>query len=226
MGVGGLLKEIPTRPQPRDLPAEGVQRAPKIAALVLAAGRSTRMGETNKLLMPLHGKPMIARTLDAISGSPARPIIVVTGHNADAIKQTLNGAAATFVHNAHFADGLSTSLKAGLAALPADADGVLVCLGDMPAVTGKAIAKLVAAFNPTEGRAIIVPTYQGKRGNPVLFDSAYIDEMRTAEGDQGARALLSEHDDAVYEVEMEDAGVLADADTPAAFAALEADFKS
>lgn len=226
MGVGGLLKEIPTRPQPRDLPAAGVQRAPAIAALVLAAGRSTRMGETNKLLMPLHGKPMIARTIDAVTASPARPIIVVTGHNADAVKQTLKNAAVTFVHNPNFADGLSTSLKAGLAALPADADGVLVCLGDMPAVTGAAIGKLVAAFNPTEGRSIIVPTYQGKRGNPVLFARAYLDEMRRADGDQGARALLSEHDDAVYEVEMEDAGVLADADTPAAFAALEADFKS
>jgi molybdenum cofactor cytidylyltransferase len=115
-------------------------------------------------------------------------------------------------------------LKAGLGALPSDADGVLVCLGDMPAVTAAAIAKLVAAFNPTEERAIIVPMFAGKRGNPVLFARAFINEMRAAEGEAGARSLLSQHADAVYEVET-DAGVLADADTPAAFAALKADLE-
>jgi molybdenum cofactor cytidylyltransferase len=91
-------------------------------------------------------------------------------------------------------------------------------------VTAAAIGKLVAAFNPTEGRAIVVPVFQGKRGNPVLFARAFVDEMRAAEGDVGARALLSQHADAVYEVET-DAGVLADADTPAAFAALKADLE-
>jgi molybdenum cofactor cytidylyltransferase len=96
----------------------------------------------------------------------------------------------------------------------------------MPAVGAEAIAKLVAAFNPTEGRAIVVPVFQGKRGNPVLFARAYIDEMMHLEGDTGARALLSAHAEAVYEVEMDDAGVLADADTPAAFAAIEREFKS
>ncbi|MBL8781463.1 MAG: nucleotidyltransferase family protein, partial [Alphaproteobacteria bacterium] len=132
----------------------------------------------------------------------------------------------TFALNPRFAEGMSTSLKAGLAALPADIDGVLVCLADMPAVTTHDIGKLIAAFNPTEGRAIIVPTHQGKRGNPVLFAQGFIDEMREAQGDAGARAVLSAHADAVYEVEMQDAGILADADTPAAFAAIEAQFKS
>ena len=225
MGVGGLLKEIPTRPQPRDIDAPKPQAAPKIAAIVLAAGKSTRMGERNKLLMPLHGEPMIARTVNAITRSPAKPIIVVTGNDADAMKTALGKTGAAFAHNPRFADGMSTSLRTGLSALGADIDGVLICLGDMPAVTPGAIAKLIAAFNPTEGRAIVVPTFQGKRGNPVLFARAYVDEMMQATGDTGARALLSAHEDAVYEVET-DAGVLADADTPAAFAALEADLKT
>jgi len=225
MGVGGLLKEIPTRPQPRDIAAAKPQRAPRIAAVVLAAGKSTRMGRDNKLLMNLHGEPMIARTVAAFAASPADPIIVVTGNDAPAVEAALKGRAITVVHNARFAEGMSKSLKAGLAALPDDADGVLIALGDMPAVTGEAVANLVAAFNPAEGRAIVVPAFQGKRGNPVLFARAYVDEMMHLEGDTGARALLSAHADAVYEVEMPDAGILADADTPAAFAAIEAEFK-
>ena len=224
MGVGGLLKEIPTRPQPRDVAMPRPQQAPKIAALVLAAGRSTRMGETNKLLMDLHGQPMIARTVAAIAGSAVDSVVVVTGHDAEAIKAALYNARVTFAHNARYAEGMATSLKAGLGALPADADAVLICLGDMPAVSPGAIGKLIAAFNPTEGRSIIVPTFGSKRGNPVLFARAFIDEMRLSEGDVGARALLSQHSDAVYEVET-DAGVLADADTPAAFAALKADLE-
>jgi molybdenum cofactor cytidylyltransferase len=225
MGVGGLLKEIPTRPQPRDITTAKPRAAVKLAAIVLAAGKSTRMGERNKLLMPLHGEPMIARTATAVAASPAKPIIVVTGNDADAVKAALKNQPMTFAHNPRYADGMSTSLHAGLAALPADADAVLICLGDMPAITPAAIGKLIAAFNPTEGRAIIVPTFQGKRGNPVLFARAYVDEMMHLEGDTGARALLSDHAEAVYEVET-DAGVLADADTPAAFAALEAEFKT
>lgn len=226
MGVGGLLKEIPTRPQPRDATTPKAQRAPAIAAIVLAAGRSTRMGADNKLLMNLHGTPMVARTVAAIAASPVKPIVVVTGHEAHAIQVALKAQPVTFALNPRFAEGMSTSLKAGLAALPADIDGVLVCLADMPAVTTHDIGKLIAAFNPTEGRAIIVPTHQGKRGNPVLFAQGFIDEMREAQGDAGARAVLSAHADAVYEVEMQDAGILADADTPAAFAAIEAQFKS
>lgn len=226
MGVGGLLKEIPTRPQPRDAITPQAQRAPAIAAIVLAAGRSTRMGADNKLLMSLHGTPMIARTVATIAASPAKPVIVVTGHEVRAIETALNDQPVTFAHNPRFAEGMSTSLKTGLAALPADIDGVLICLADMPAVTSADIGKLIAAFNPTEGRAIVVPTHQGKRGNPVLFASGFIDEMRRVEGDAGARAVLSAHADDVYEVEMQSAGVLADADTPAAFAAIAAEFKS
>ena len=226
MGVGGLLKEIPTRPQPREVGAPIAQRASNIAAIVLAAGRSTRMGDANKLLLNLRGHPMILRTVSAVRAGKVTDIIVVTGHEAEAVTHALDGQAVTFVHNSRYAEGMSTSLKAGMAALPDDCDGVLVCLGDMPAVTGQSIAKLVDAFNPVEQRSIIVPTYQGKRGNPVLFACAFFRDMRHTEGDTGARALLSAHADAVFEVEMDDAGVLADADTPAAFAALESEFKS
>ena len=199
--------------------------APKIAAIVLAAGKSSRMG-ANKLLMPIKGAAMIARTVDAVLASPARPVVVVTGNAASEIESALGGRKAVFVRNPHFAEGLSTSLRAGIAALPADVDGALVCLGDMPAVGAAALARLIAAFDPAESRAIIVPTYQGKRGNPVLFARAYFADVAAAHGDGGAKPVIAEHDDVVCEVEMEDASVLADADTPAAFAALEAQIKS
>ncbi len=225
MGVGGLLKEIPSRPQPRDLTPAQAPHAPKIAALVLAAGKSSRMG-ANKLLMPIKGQAMIARTVDAVLSSPARPVIVVTGNAAPEIEAVLGGRDVCFVRNPHFADGLSTSLRAGIAALPEDVDGAVVCLGDMPAVGGAAIARLASAFNPAEGRAIIVPTYQGKRGNPVLFARSLFPEAAATHGDGGAKHAIGEHEDVVCEVEMEDASVLADADTPAAFAALEAQIKS
>jgi molybdenum cofactor cytidylyltransferase len=225
MGVGGLLKEIPTRPQPRDIAASTPPRAAKIAAIVLAAGKSSRMG-ANKLLMPIKSVPMIARTVDAIVESPARPIICVTGNANDMVEAVLAKRDVSFVHNPNFADGLSTSLRAGIAALPSDVDGAIVCLGDMPAVGPAAIAKMIAAFDPAEGRAIIVPTYQGKRGNPVLFARTYFPEIAAVHGDVGAKPVITEHDDEVYEIEMEDASVLADADTPAAFAALEAQIKT
>jgi molybdenum cofactor cytidylyltransferase len=225
MGVGGLLKEIPTRPQPRDVVPAQAPRAPKVAAIVLAAGKSSRMG-ANKLLMPLKGQTMIARTVDAVLASPARPVIVVVGNEAGEIEAALQGRKVTFVGNPHFADGLSTSLHAGIAALPGDVDGALVCLGDMPAVPAAAMAKLVAALNPGEGRAIVVPTYQGKRGNPVLFARALLPEAAAVHGDSGAKHIIAEHEDVVCEVEMDDASVLADADTPAAFAALEAQIRS
>ncbi|MBI1211213.1 MAG: NTP transferase domain-containing protein [Alphaproteobacteria bacterium] len=224
MGVGGLLKEIPTRPQPRDATPAAAPRAAKIAAIVLAAGKSSRMG-SNKLLMPIKGKPMIARTVDAVLESSAHPIVCVTGNAKAEVEKALADRDVSFTHNAHFAEGLSTSLRAGLAALPQDVDGAIVCLGDMPAVTGASINQMIAAFNPAEGRAIIVPAYQGKRGNPVLFARTYFAEIAAVHGDVGAKPVIAEHDDEVYEIEAADASVLADADTPAAFAALETQIK-
>ena len=123
-------------------------------------------------------------------------------------------------HNPHYADGLSTSLRAGLAALPADIDGVLVCLGDMPRVTPETLNRLIAAYNPVEGRAICVPTVEGKRGNPVLWDRRFFAEMQDLAGDVGARHLIGAHADQVCEVPMEGNGALLDIDTPEALRAL------
>lgn len=221
MGVGGLLKETGARPLPRAQAVEGdgAPRAPRIAALVLAAGQARRMG-SNKLLEPLHGKPLLRHAVEAALASQADPVLVVTGHEAERIEAALRDLAVRRVHNPDYAAGLSTSLHRGLAALPADCDGVIVLLGDMPLIGAGLLNRLIAAFNPVEGRALVVPTLAGKRGNPLLFASRFFAEVQAIQGDQGARQLLGEYPELVAEVAAEDAAVLTDVDTPEALAAL------
>ncbi|MGC2414255.1 MAG: nucleotidyltransferase family protein, partial [Stellaceae bacterium] len=197
-----------------------VPPGPRIAALLLAAGRSSRMGGPNKLLEPIDGTPMVARVAQRLLSSHARPIVAVLGNQADAIDAALGRLPVERVRNPAFAEGLSTSLKRGLAALPADIDGVMVCLGDMPLVTGRDLDRLIAAFNPLEGRAIIVPTRRGKRGNPVLWARRFFPEMTELAGDVGAKHLIGDYAELVAEVEMDSDGVLVDVDTPDALAAL------
>ncbi len=232
MGAGGLLKEIPARPLPRakaveadDAPATAVPRAPRIAAVVLAAGQSRRMGPQNKLLAEVDGKAMVVHAVERALASQAAPVVVVTGHQREAVEAALHGLDIHCVHNPDYARGLSTSLHRGLAAVPGVADGVVVCLGDMPRVEAAAIDRLIAAFDPLEGRAVCVPTWQGKRGNPVLFARRFMAEMQEIEGDVGARHLIGEYPEVVCEVAMDETdageGVLVDVDTPAALAALK-----
>jgi len=228
MGAGGLLAEIPSRPLPRAeaSPAPAAKPAqkkvppgPRIAALLLAAGQSSRMG-SNKLLAEVDGRLMVARVAQRLLSSHARPIVAVLGNQADRVDAALGKLPVERVRNPAFAEGLSSSLKAGLAALPEDVDGVIVCLGDMPLVAGRDLDRLIAAFNPLEGRAIIVPTRRGKRGNPVLWAKRFIPEMAELAGDVGAKHLIGEHAELVCEVEMDSDGVLVDIDTPDALAAL------
>lgn len=214
MGLGGLLKEIPTRPQPREGDST-VSSAPRIAALVLAAGKSSRMQGPNKLLMEVGGKPMVAHIADAALESSAAPVFVVTGNAEAEIRSALAGRDVTFVHNPDYADGLSTSLRAGLTALPEEADGALVCLGDMPDIRAAHLDRLIAAFDPEEGRTICVPTVAGKRGNPVLWGRDWFAAMMEVKGDTGAKHLIGENEDAVCEVPMPDDAALRDIDTQA-----------
>jgi molybdenum cofactor cytidylyltransferase len=217
MGVGGLLAEIPSRPQPR---ASDVQAGPaKAAALILAAGQSSRMGGPNKLLLPVGGKPMVRHVVEAALASQAAPVVVVLGHQQHEVRQALRGLKVRFAVNPDYALGLSTSLRTGLDALPLEVAGAVVCLGDMPRVSAGLIDRLVAAFDPVEGRGIVVPTWRGKRGNPVLWARTFFAEMQTVAGDVGARHLIGLHAGAVVEVEAESDAALIDIDTPEALAA-------
>src|SRR3984885_4313604 len=142
LGVGGLLRGIVTRPQPRKEP---VHPARSIAALVLAAGRSSRMGGPNKLLADIGGRPLVRIVAEEALASRARPVIVVTGHQRERVEAALEGLPVEFVHNPAFADGLGTSLKTGITAVPAQSDGAIVCLGDMPQVDARMIDQLVGS---------------------------------------------------------------------------------
>lgn len=222
MGVGGLLQEIASRPQLRETQETAPAQA-RVTAVLLAAGRSTRMQGHNKLLMKLGTAPLVVHAARAIGESNVTDVIAVTGHDRDAVEAALAGHDITFVHNPAFATGMASSLKAGLAAAPGDAGAVLVCLADMPALRPDDINRLLAAFDPAAGREIIVPVFGGKRGNPVLLSRRFFPEIMRCEGDTGARQVVAANPDAVFEVEMETASILADADTPAAFEALKAE---
>ncbi len=224
MGTGGLLKEIPSRPLPRaeaaprqDAPAAAAAK-PRIAAVVLAGGQSRRMGVVNKLLVKVDGKAMVRHAVDTVRAAGADPVIVVTGHEAGRVREILSDLEVTFAHNPDYAEGLSTSLRTGIAAVPAACDGALVALGDMPRLTAAHVERLIDAFAPADGRAICVPTWQGKRGNPVLWARRFFAEMADLGGDVGAKHLIGDHANAVHEVDMPDSGVLIDVDSPEALA--------
>ncbi len=226
MGTGGLLKEIPTRglpraeAAPRREPAAAHVAKPRIAGVVLAGGQSRRMGVVNKLLVKVDGKPMVCHAVDTVRAGGADPIIVVTGHQADRVRDVLADADVIFVHNEAFAEGLSTSLRTGIAAVPDTCDGALVALGDMPRLQASHVERLIEAFAPDQSRAICVPTWQGKRGNPVLWARRFFGEIENVDGDVGAKHLIGEHAELVHEVDMPDSGVLIDVDSPEVLADL------
>jgi molybdenum cofactor cytidylyltransferase len=222
-GVGGLLMEIVTRPQPREepLPADGRH----IAAIVLAAGRSTRMGGTNKLLAPIGGKPLVRIAVEQALASRARPVIVVTGHEHERVEAALPGLNVSFVHNANYASGLGSSVRSGIAAVPAEADGAVICLGDMPQVDAALIDRLIAAFDPEKGALVAVPTIDGQRGNPVLWARRFFPDLMALEGDVGARNLIGRYGEAAVEVPADGKGALVDVDTPEALDGVKAEIE-
>lgn len=218
-GVGGLLMDIVSRPRPREVPAEVAEKSErKIAALVLAAGRSSRMGGPNKLLATLEGKPLVAHVVDAALQSRAASVTVVTGHMAARVADAIRDRDVATVHNPDFAEGMSTSLKAGLAAVPDDAEAVIVLLADMPGVTARMIDALIEAYEPQRGALIVVPTAEGRRGNPVLWSRRFFAELSSVTGDMGGRNVLQGYPEAVTEVELGPA-VAMDLDTPDAIEA-------
>jgi molybdenum cofactor cytidylyltransferase len=222
MGVGGLLMEIVTRPQPRESDEPAGRR---VAAIVLAAGRSTRMGGPNKLLAEIGGKPLVRIAAEQALASRARPVVVVTGHQREQVEAVLKGLAVKLVHNPDYAEGLSTSLKVGVAALPAEADGAIVCLGDMPQVDAALIDRLIAAFDPEKGALVAVPTIAGKRGNPVVWSRRFFADLGKLDGDVGARHLIGSYPEAVVEVPVTGNGALVDVDTPDALRAVKAEIE-
>ncbi len=194
--------------------------AVRVAAVVLAAGRSLRMAPRNKLLVEdADGVAMAARVVRACCASRVDEVVVVVGHEAGAVEAAVRalgdgvlGGRVRFVRAAGFADGMSVSLRAGVASLGGGIGAALVCLGDMPMVGAEAMDTVMGAWCPDAARLIVVPVHGGERGNPVLWDRRYFAEMAGLSGDVGARGLLRAHAADVVEVEV-GGGVLVDFDT-------------
>ena len=188
---------------------------PRIAAVVLAAGRSTRMGPQNKLLADIGGKPMVRHTVEAALASRAAPVVVVTGHMAAEVAAALNGLDVMLAANPDYATGLASSLKAGLRALQGKQDGILVLLGDMPYIERGHIDRLIEAFSPD---AIVVPTHDDRIGNPILWPARYFPELLHLEGDAGAKRLVGTHAAHLRKIDLATDAIFVDVDTPEALA--------
>lgn len=207
--------EIHSRPQPREAMGD---MASKVHAIILAAGQSRRMGKSNKLLASFDGKTMVRQVAELATASGVAGITVVTGHEAKEVQDALSGIDVAFTSNPDFASGLASSLRCGIAALPADCSGAIILLADMPRITTAMIDRQIAAFNEASQTSIIQATSHGKRGNPVLWPSYYFDALKQISGDVGARHIIGQNTEQVIEVELGEAAAL-DIDTPEALRA-------
>ncbi len=197
------------------------------ASIILAAGSSSRMeGGKHKLMLPLDGRPVLARVIDASLASKARPIVIVLGHQSNQvrshIKHYLTYNDVELIENDQYQEGMSSSLRKGIQTLlakgykneqtPYQVDSALIMLGDQPLITSRIIDTLITVYRTT-GRPIVAPLYKGKRGNPVLFDKSLFLELIEVTGDEGGRTVLERHRDEVKLVEMGDTQASYDVDT-------------
>lgn len=215
MGVGGLIKDISHRWRMREqaVLAEQFQSHHKVAAIVLAAGSSRRMGEQHKVLATVGGIAMVRRVVDAVLKAEIDTTTVVTGAASDEVRAELQGCNVSFSHNADYEDGIASSLKRGLSSLDEDIDGVMILLADMPFITASHINDLLAEFNPATERDIVAPIRAGKLGNPIIWSARYLSAMMQLSGDRGARPLLDEFAANIWEVPMGDDAIFMDIDT-------------
>ena len=214
MAVGGLLKEIPSRPEPRSGGAEAARR-PVVCAVVLAAGQSRRMGGRDKLLEPVAGAPLLRHVVRALSASSVDEIVVVLPPDPGERLTALAGTKARAVINPRAAEGMGTSVGVGVTALKAEADAVLIVLADMPEVTAGDYDRLIAAFDPAEDRAIArAVTEAGAPGHPVLFGRRFFELLQALEGDRGARSLIGDHPEFLVDVTLPGSAAATDLDTP------------
>src|SRR6266568_1711744 len=182
-----------------------------ICAMILAAGKSLRMG-TQKLLLPFAEQTVIAHVADQAIKSPIRQVLVVTAEQSEAIASALKGKRLSIVINPDFEGDMLSSIRCGLRALPG-CDAILVLLGDQPGIRSELIGEIIKIYE-TSNASIIVPTYRGRRGHPVLFSSKYCDEVQKKYDGVGLRGLLSAHPEQVHEMKVDDVAVLADMDVP------------
>ncbi|MEM8836947.1 MAG: molybdopterin-binding/glycosyltransferase family 2 protein [Pseudomonadota bacterium] len=221
LGVGGLLMEITSRPQPREGGVQagpGDDQKPRVSAVLLAAGQSRRMGAHNKLTATVDGITLVRRAAEALLASKASEVVVVTGHQPKDVEAALSGLSVRFVHNPDYADGLSTSLRVGISALGPESEAALIALADMPFLETEAFDRVIDAFTDDAATSLVVATSNGKRGNPVLWSRRYYPDLMAISGDTGARHLIGANEAFLSEVEIGESAAL-DLDTPEALRA-------
>ncbi|PPR15226.1 MAG: Nicotine blue oxidoreductase [Alphaproteobacteria bacterium MarineAlpha9_Bin3] len=208
MGVGGLLKTLSLRAK--------VKHEPKnynISSIILAAGQSNRMQNINKLLIKIKNKSMIQKIIESSLESMINNTVVVLGHDSENLLKLLNNKNITTIINKEYKNGQSSSLQAGISALPEDCDAAIILLADMPDITPSIINQLIVNYNPSENKSIIIPTYKNKRGNPVLIDREFFPDILLINGDKGAKDIIKANKKYIKEIPQKESFVLKDIDT-------------
>ncbi len=185
---------------------------PKVSAIVLAAGLSSRMGETNKLLAQVNGKSLLKHVLINLTKSDVDQIVVVAGHESEKIAQQISGPSIKLINNADFEKGLSTSIKAGIETIQSSCDAVLIMQADMPFVESNLFNQIISAFHNNDD--IVIPRYKGQIGNPLLWSSKYFEQLKQLSGDKGAKQILNDYKGAISYVDVDNIGILVDIDEP------------
>jgi molybdenum cofactor cytidylyltransferase len=182
------------------------------------------MGGRDKLLETVDGAPLIRTLAMRLGDGPVDDVVCVLRRGDEARRAALDGTGARIVVNPRAAEGMGTSIAAGVAALGPEVDGAAIVPGDMPEITRESLARLIAAFDPEDGRAIVrAVTPDGQGGHPVLFGRRFFEALRGLEGDRGARAVLDEHPEFVVDVTLAGRAAETDLDTPEAWERWRAD---
>jgi len=186
-----------------------------ICGVLLAAGKSRRFGEANKLLVEIHGTPLVRRMAERLLESRLANVVVVTGFESERVRQALSGLHVQCVDNPDFETGLASSLRGGIGSVSDEASGAMIALGDMPGVTTALVDQLIDAFEGEESGKIVFPTCDGRQRNPVIWPKRYFAPLLSLQGDSGAKRLISANQDAAFGVPVEDDAVFRDIDDPA-----------
>jgi molybdenum cofactor cytidylyltransferase len=186
----------------------------QVSAIVLAAGESRRMGEINKLQLPIAGMPLLRRSVETLLAAELGELVVVLGHESAEIQTLLEGLPVRTVYNSDYESGQMTSVHCGLGSLSQTCEGVMVALGDQPALAVSDINHLVGAFFKRDGGEVVIPEYQGKRGNPIIISSRCQQEIINGKYNLGCRRFIENNPELVRIVEMPEPSVLIDLDTP------------
>lgn len=195
-----------------------------VSVILLAAGLSRRMGSQNKLLLPIRGKPMVRWVAEALCELAEASVMVVLGHEADRVRESLQGLELDFVENTSFESGMTTSIQCGVAASPENTTGFMICLSDLPNLTTVEYEQLLQAFlkqQIVDEACIGLPVYQGRKGNPVIFSASYRAAILAHTEMEGCKQIVKDHTENLHLIEMNSPNCLHDIDTPAAYEELQ-----